>query len=178
MAFAFGATPNPDKSEKVGKENEDSSSEIHRIDEAAQQQEIARIGRQLSQLSSRHGGSPTDIFDQDSESPLNPHSASFNGRKWLKAMLDLGAPETQRTAGVSFRNLSAYGFGSDSDWQVRSLALFYAGKRLWCMLVLHRKLLATSLSPQSAPLKGCLVSRVVASKFSTASMDSCCRASF
>lgn len=52
---------------------------------------------------------------------LVPGSGSFDVRAWIRAVLNIieREPERfpQRTAGVSFKNLSAYGFGTSTDYQ-------------------------------------------------------------
>jgi ATP-binding cassette, subfamily G (WHITE), member 2, PDR len=52
---------------------------------------------------------------------LVPGSGSFDVKAWIRAVLNITEREPERfprrTAGVSFKNLSAYGFGSSTDYQ-------------------------------------------------------------
>ncbi len=65
---------------------------------------------------------------QDHENPflgatnpeLDPNSDKFNLKAWLQALIGLPKAETterRRNLGLSFRDLSAYGFGSPTDYQ-------------------------------------------------------------
>ncbi|TVY82747.1 ZEB2-regulated ABC transporter [Lachnellula suecica] len=80
-------------------------------------QELARSYTTHSQRSFYHK-SP---FEADENSVLNPKSPNFNARAFAKSLLNLQArdPEKwkQRTAGFSFKDLKAFGFGSSADYQ-------------------------------------------------------------
>jgi ABC-type glutathione transport system ATPase component len=60
-------------------------------------------------------------FNAEPGSRLHPDSENFSPRAWAKAMLKLRNEDSDRfmgrTAGVSFRNLSVYGFGTPTDYQ-------------------------------------------------------------
>lgn len=67
---------------------------------------------------------PTNInpFLDTSNSPiLDPYSDKFNALEWTKHVEHIRSqdPETyqSKVAGVSFKNLSAYGYGSSADYQ-------------------------------------------------------------
>lgn len=96
----------------------------------AEEKKITEIARQMSRLSRqssvRHplaAGEPTTnpFVDPEADPELNPHSEQFNSRRWLKNMLQITARDPERyprrTAGVSFRNLNVYGYGTAADYQ-------------------------------------------------------------
>jgi ATP-binding cassette subfamily G (WHITE) protein 2 (PDR) len=96
--------------------------------------EITHLARQISQLSRRssnHPGPgqgaaaeepPNPFLNPDADPELNPNSDHFNQRKWVKNLLQIVSRDPQRyprrTAGVSFRNLNAYGYGTAADYQM------------------------------------------------------------
>jgi ATP-binding cassette, subfamily G (WHITE), member 2, PDR len=90
-----------------------------------QRDEITYLARQISHISSRsstYSGEPTNSFlDPSADPELDPNSESFKQKKWVKNLLHITSrdPEKypQRTAGVTFRNLSAYGYGTAADYQ-------------------------------------------------------------
>ena len=89
--------------------------------------ETARRDEQVHQLARKYTTQSTysvsgqNPFQAPSNSPLDPHGDNFNARAWCKAMLNIQTSDEKaapiRTAGVSFRNLNAYGFGSATDFQ-------------------------------------------------------------
>lgn len=114
-----------------------------------QRDEITALARQFSQLSRHsstypdkdsHGEEPPNPFlDLQTHPELDPHSEKFNQRKWLKSTLQIISRDPERyprrTAGVSFRNLSAYGYGTPADYQANfaNLWLKFFG---WCKTML------------------------------------------
>ncbi|ORY83752.1 ABC drug exporter AbcA [Protomyces lactucae-debilis] len=58
-------------------------------------------------------------FDYAPNSPLDPNGDCFNARAWVKAMyaMQQASNSETRSLGYSFDNLSAYGYGSDTDFQ-------------------------------------------------------------
>ncbi|XAO22858.1 hypothetical protein I312_101633 [Cryptococcus bacillisporus CA1280] len=59
-----------------------------------------------------------DIFAYEKESDLDPFSNNFDAKKWTKLMFR--AYETivpSRKAGLSFKDLGVFGYGSDADYQ-------------------------------------------------------------
>lgn len=72
----------------------------------------------------------------DSSDPeLDPLSDEFNSRKWIKTVLGLKERFGQTrhiTAGVSFKNLAAYGYGGGSQYQKTfSNSLLAIGPMIW-----------------------------------------------
>jgi ATP-binding cassette subfamily G (WHITE) protein 2 (PDR) len=102
------------------------------------EQEVTELARQLSRRSSIHqrpasplnlvrqltGRSnatvvqdvpPEKLFKYESGSDLDPFSPNFNARKYVKGMAGLSEEAgVQRQAGVSYKNMSVHGFGSDA----------------------------------------------------------------
>jgi hypothetical protein len=52
---------------------------------------------------------------------LDPHSADFNVRAWLQAVMNVASRDPERypkgVAGVAYKNLSAHGLGKATDYQ-------------------------------------------------------------
>ena len=85
---------------------------------------ISLLARQLAQHSIIHP--PEDAVkntftDISKDSPLNPHGSNFDPRAWVQNALAIQSRDPdrypQRTAGIAFRNLGVYGFGSPTDYQ-------------------------------------------------------------
>ncbi|KYK54403.1 ABC transporter ABCl1 [Drechmeria coniospora] len=55
----------------------------------------------------------------ESDSPHNPNSPNFNGRKWAKTAVKLLSQNgtSYRSAGVCFQNLNVHGYGRSTDFQ-------------------------------------------------------------
>lgn len=86
------------------------------------QAKITELARGLSRLSQKSvSGDGVNPFLNVSDPELDPNSEQFNSRKWTKNLLHitLRDPERypRRTAGVSFRNLNAFGYGTAADYQ-------------------------------------------------------------
>ncbi|KAL4885202.1 ABC-2 type transporter-domain-containing protein [Aspergillus karnatakaensis] len=92
------------------------------IDHASEQKitALARNFSRISQKSSVAGGTNT-FLDASTDPQLDPSSEHFNARKWTKNFLSVTNRDPdrypRRTAGVSFRNLSAFGYGTAADYQ-------------------------------------------------------------
>ncbi|KAL4960885.1 pleiotropic drug resistance family ABC transporter [Aspergillus stella-maris] len=85
---------------------------------------IHALARNLSRLSQKassvHG---TNTFlDPAADPQLDPNNDEFNARKWTRNFLSVANRDPdrypRRTAGVSFRNLSAFGYGTAADYQM------------------------------------------------------------
>lgn len=78
--------------------------------------EVLELARQLSRISQTSLNSDSNPFDAEPGGVLDPTSPRFSSKAWARAMLKLNrAP--MRTSGISFKNLSVYGFGTKSDYQ-------------------------------------------------------------
>lgn len=87
---------------------------------------ITALARRLSYISRQSSAYPDDgkntFLDPTGDPALDPNSDQFNSRKWIKNMLSITTRDPdrypRRTAGVSFRNLSAFGYGTPADYQM------------------------------------------------------------
>lgn len=86
--------------------------------EARMNDEVHELARRLT---TRSQGPPGTLFPVSATGPLNPASPDFNARQWAKAFYDIRTNTSEgtppKTAGVAFRNLNVYGFGSATDFQ-------------------------------------------------------------
>ncbi|PPJ56228.1 hypothetical protein CBER1_06395 [Cercospora berteroae] len=62
---------------------------------------------------------PSNPFEAEKDSELDPQSSNFRARSWMKSVLKLSKEEggKERSGGVAFRGLSAHGWGSGTDYQ-------------------------------------------------------------
>lgn len=103
-------------------------------DSEKQHRRIVQLARKLTTDSSHSAFSPSDDpFNPEPGSSLDPHSDCFRPRAWAKSLLHLQSRDPDnyksRTAGIAFRNLNVFGFGSATDYQktVSNVALQVAG---------------------------------------------------
>ncbi|PSK43144.1 Brefeldin A resistance protein [Elsinoe australis] len=83
------------------------------------EREVKKLARYYTQNSySDIEGNP---FQAEEGSLINPNSDNFKARAWVRAMLKMaetdGDNHMPRQAGISFRNLSAHGYGTATDYQ-------------------------------------------------------------
>ncbi|KAI9000280.1 putative multidrug resistance ABC transporter [Gaertneriomyces semiglobifer] len=107
---------------------------VHYVaDETAREEEVRKLARRMTQrshlslASGRSGRSGTSVassanpFDPEQDSKLDPASANFSARAWTKSLVKLRSRHAEaypdRTAGVAFRNLNAYGYNNETDYQ-------------------------------------------------------------
>ncbi|RAK94492.1 hypothetical protein BO79DRAFT_185084 [Aspergillus costaricaensis CBS 115574] len=126
MRAAFTSGGQTESSDSACLESEDS---IRRED----QQAITALARSLSHLSSKSGiGEGTNTFlDPTSDPELNPNSEQFNSQKWTKNLLRITSRDPdrypRRTAGVSFRNMNVFGYGTAADYQANVANMWLKG---------------------------------------------------
>lgn len=119
--------------------------------EADRDMEITTLARTLSQTS-QQDCTPTDkpsgsinTFLDTSDPELDPHSGQFKSRKWVKNMLQITCHDPdrypRRTAGVSFRSLNVFGYGTAADYQT-TFANFWLKGIGWtrCIFGLEKRL--------------------------------------
>jgi hypothetical protein len=114
------------QSSSSAKEKADSSdityaNSEHDIDREGEEK-ITVLARSLSRLSHKTTTvDGTNTFLDISDPQLDPNSEQFNARKWTRNFLSVASRDSdrypRRTAGVSFRNLSAFGYGTAADYQ-------------------------------------------------------------
>lgn len=80
-----------------------------------------RLSRVVSHAVGDDGTPLNPFLEWEKDPELNPHEKSFKLRKWLKQLLAITSRDPERypkrTAGVSFRNMNVYGYGSAADYQ-------------------------------------------------------------
>lgn len=88
------------------------------------EERVGSLVRQLTRHSTRYsvsGNFENPFTSENSDSTVNPNSPNFSVRNWMKSLLAIRSRDPDlypnRTAGVSFRNLSVHGFGSPTDYQ-------------------------------------------------------------
>ncbi|CAI7636806.1 unnamed protein product [Penicillium glandicola] len=90
--------------------------------------QITTLARSLSQISRRSLNASESaegvntFLDSTSDPELDPHSDQFKSRKWVKNLVLMTSRDPnrypRRTAGVSFRNLNVFGYGTAADYQM------------------------------------------------------------
>ncbi|KAM0278525.1 hypothetical protein ACHAQH_005092 [Verticillium albo-atrum] len=105
-----------------------------------------RMGEEITQLARRftsHSQHQPSLFPLPADGPLNPESPDFNPRKWAKAFFALrrssGDGVPPRTAGIAFRDLSVYGFGTATDYQKTVGNVVLEGVTIFKKLLLRQK---------------------------------------
>lgn len=85
-------------------------------------QELVReLTRQLSRRSTNHTLVGNPFTDEAKDPAIDPNSPTFNARKWMQTVLGIRSRDENahpgRTSGISFRNLSAFGYSDGADYQ-------------------------------------------------------------
>ncbi|TXT15780.1 hypothetical protein VHUM_00283 [Vanrija humicola] len=68
-----------------------------------------------------------DLFDYEPGSDLDPYSDNFDVQKWTRRLVQASGDRPHRTAGIAYRNLNVYGYGSDADYQKTVGNIFISG---------------------------------------------------
>ena len=107
--------------EKQGDQTSSSEDE-EKAELARRDKEVHALARSYTNQSMQSYSSVGDNpFDAKPDTILDPHSKTFRPRAWAKSLLNLQARHPDkyksRTAGYAFKNLSAHGFGSATDYQ-------------------------------------------------------------
>ena len=75
-------------------------------------QNVTSLARQMSRMSER---TMNNVFQYEEGSDMDPFSPSFDARKWTRGMVAMSNSEAPpRLAGLSYKNMSVHGFGSDA----------------------------------------------------------------
>lgn len=126
-------------SQQDGGDSDDSATPVSadEIEEETRHKEITALARTFSKLSQQSQQAHVARAEPDHEDgdlgvntflypevdpELNPNDPDhFNSRKWTKNFLQMTARDPdrypRRTAGVSFRNLNVFGYGTAADYQ-------------------------------------------------------------
>ena len=107
--------------EKHGLEPHERSASERKLESDSDSQEYSdrTVGR-LARTITNYSQVAANPFEAEKESELDPHSENFRARSWAKSMIKLNREDgnnPERTGGVAFRNLSAHGWGSGTDYQ-------------------------------------------------------------
>lgn len=89
--------------------------------------EIHELARKLT---TRSESSPGCLFPSVAGGALDPNSDKFNARKWATAFYNSrkdASGTAPRTAGIAFKNLDVYGYGTDTDFQKTIGNMFIEG---------------------------------------------------
>lgn len=97
---------------------------IHRPDrielEHHEQQRVERLARSYSQSAQANSTGSNPFLGSD-DPRLVPGSGKFEHKAWIRSVLDMHSRDPERfpgrTAGVSFKDLGAFGFGTSTDTQ-------------------------------------------------------------
>lgn len=84
--------------------------------------EVRQLARKVSKSSSfRSEGGDVNPFDAPEGSRLNPHSPGFSAKAWAKRAMEFHRADPEagppRTAGLAYKDLNVYGFGTTTDYQ-------------------------------------------------------------
>jgi ATP-binding cassette subfamily G (WHITE) protein 2 (PDR) len=77
----------------------------------AEVHELARV------MSGRSAHTTDKLFEYEHGGPLDPFSEKFDAKRWVMALTHLSHDEgtnPARTSGISYRDMSVHGFGSDA----------------------------------------------------------------
>ncbi|KAJ5404505.1 ABC multidrug transporter A-2 [Penicillium cosmopolitanum] len=97
------------------------------VEDETRHKDITTIARSFSNLSQKPSSvnsqnDPINTFlDPTQDASLDPNSDQFSSLKWVRNMLQMTRDSDRypkRTAGVSFRNLNVFGYGSGADYQI------------------------------------------------------------
>lgn len=91
----------------------------HSIENESTSDEFHGLARKLTTQSK---SAPGALFPIPADDPLNPNSPDFDARKWTKAFLEIRKNaldnNSPKKAGVAFKNLDVYGYGTETDFQI------------------------------------------------------------
>jgi hypothetical protein len=83
--------------------------------------DLARTISRASTTATHVDASINPYVDSSGDPELDPNSGKFNARKWIKHLITIHSVDATRypgrTAGVSWKHLNVYGYGTDTDYQ-------------------------------------------------------------
>ncbi|KIW02434.1 uncharacterized protein PV09_06248 [Verruconis gallopava] len=99
---------------------EDSATSVDEEDER-RENEIKGLARKMTHCSSHYDDSDINPFNAPPGSRYDPSSPAFNAKAWVRRAMEFYRSDPQtgppRTAGIAFRNLNVFGYGSPTDYQ-------------------------------------------------------------
>lgn len=96
-------------------------------EEEIRHKEITTLARSFSNASQKAASTNgqhdaiNTFLDPTQDPTLDPHSDQFSSLNWVRNMLQMTRDSDlypKRTAGVSYRNLNVFGYGSGADYQI------------------------------------------------------------
>ncbi|CAG7944618.1 unnamed protein product [Penicillium nalgiovense] len=127
-----GAVDTPGSETPVSESGDDRDRQITELARS-----ISQISQQGSAKKSENSGVNTFLDSSDPE--LDPNSGQFKAQKWVQNILQVTSRDPDqfpsRTAGVSFRNLNVFGYGTAADYQM-NFANFWLKGAGWFRRVL------------------------------------------
>ena len=126
---------------------EHTNSEVDLTQAQVIQRRESRVGELARQLTRQSTHVQGNLFDYVEGSDTDPFSPNFDARKYTKALgqLSQGAG-VERKSGISYRNMSVHGFGSDAGQSTIATS-----DRVRADIQITKKPSETSLSPLSVP---------------------------
>lgn len=112
-----GAVDTPGSETPVSESGEDRDRHITTLARS-----ISQISRQNSLRAASEATEGVNTFLDSSDPELDPNSDQFKSRKWVKNIIQMTSRDPdrypRRTAGVSFRNLNVFGYGTAAGYQM------------------------------------------------------------
>jgi ATP-binding cassette subfamily G (WHITE) protein 2 (PDR) len=98
------------------------SDEYDDKDSDREERRVLQLARTFTYASVKNAeGQYINPFLGSEDPTLDPNSEKFSAKAWVKTLVSIASrdPERypERTAGVSYRNLSCYGYGNATDYQ-------------------------------------------------------------
>lgn len=98
------------------------SDESHKKDSEREERQVLQLARTFTNASVKNAeGQYINPFLGSEDPTLDPNSEKFSSKVWVKTLVSIASrdPERypERTAGVSYRDLSCHGYGNATDYQ-------------------------------------------------------------
>ncbi len=92
------------------------------IDSEREERDILQLARTFTYSSVKNAeGHYINPFLGSEDPTLDPNSEKFSAKAWVKTLVSIASRDPdrypERTAGVSYRNLSCHGYGNPTDYQ-------------------------------------------------------------
>ena len=113
-------SPSGDEEKNLMRENTPGESYTESSEDGGEK--VHELARAITQASIKNAeGNHVNPFDGSDNPALDPHSGKFSYKVWTKTLLGIQSRDPERyparVAGISYKNLSAYGFGVPTDYQ-------------------------------------------------------------
>ncbi|KAK8169282.1 ABC-2 type transporter-domain-containing protein [Phyllosticta citrichinensis] len=95
--------------------------DLSEADASERNRRVTALARQYTNRSTASAVGKNPFTEAEPNSALDPNGPNFNARTWARSLLHVRSRDPkrfpERTAGVAFRNLNVYGFGTETDYQ-------------------------------------------------------------